>query len=86
MKRVTTREEWLFRNYPGLMWQPISALNSMKNNAVKPSRQALLRIAVAAEVDIGTVRRYLANPDGVRELSRIRIERAITNIGVELPK
>jgi hypothetical protein len=51
--------------------------NEAKHRAVTSSRQALLRIAVAAEVDVGTVRRYLANPARVRELSRIRIERAI---------
>lgn len=39
-------------------------------------------IAVVAEVDPKTVLRYLANPEGVRALSRARIARAADKLGI----
>ena len=50
-----------------------------------PTAHDLLRLAVTAVCSEKTARRWWSNPDGVQETSRIRLERAASELGLPLP-
>jgi DNA-binding LacI/PurR family transcriptional regulator len=47
--------------------------------------QAILRVAIEAVCSEKTVKRWLADPNGVSPRSRIRIEQAIQRLGMGKP-